>query len=137
MKKNTDKWDWVIHKRIAKYFRLYTQILNFSMYMLVSHRNMISIFDMTSTDGHWLQTISFKQGAIRQMLVEKRSKRDRIHLIANKMTLRGGKSQHHSVAQEQVLTMFEKYQIISLIGTHTISYCTLKADGHVRNIRDV
>lgn len=47
MKKTVGKWDWAIHKRIAKYFKIYTQVLNFSMYMLVSHRNMISIYDMT------------------------------------------------------------------------------------------
>ena len=23
------EWDWILHKRIARYFRLYTQILNF------------------------------------------------------------------------------------------------------------
>ena len=46
-----EKWNWTLHKRIAAYFRLYTQILNFSMYMLVSHRNMISVFDMTESSG--------------------------------------------------------------------------------------
>ena len=41
------KWDWVLHRRISRFCRLYTSILNFNMYMLVSHRNMISIYDMT------------------------------------------------------------------------------------------
>ena len=45
--KQIERWRWVIHKRIAKYFRLYTSILNFSMYILVSHRNMISVYDMS------------------------------------------------------------------------------------------
>ena len=27
---------------------MYTQILNFEMYMLVAHRNMISVYDMVS-----------------------------------------------------------------------------------------
>lgn len=68
VKKNIAKWDLAIHRRIANYFRLYTQILNFNMYMLVSHRNLISIYDMTGTQrdgGHWVQTISFSQGPIR------------------------------------------------------------------------
>ena len=43
-----EKWNWVIDKRIANYFKLYTTILNFSMFMLISHRNMISVFDMTA-----------------------------------------------------------------------------------------
>ena len=42
-----EKWRWIIHRRISKYFRLYSSIVNFSMYMLVSHRNMISIYDMS------------------------------------------------------------------------------------------
>ena len=46
IKKHAEKWSWVTHKRISKYFRLYTQILNFSIYMLVSHRNMISVYDI-------------------------------------------------------------------------------------------
>ena len=41
------KWRSVVQKRICGYFNLYTSIMNFSMYMLVSHRNMISIYDMT------------------------------------------------------------------------------------------
>ena len=54
LKKQADKWDWVLHKRISKYFRLYTQILNFSIYMLVSHRNMLSIYDMSTDDDDWI-----------------------------------------------------------------------------------
>ena len=41
------KWRSVVQKRICGHFNLYTSIMNFSMYMLVSHRNMISIYDMT------------------------------------------------------------------------------------------
>ena len=52
IKKQVDKWDWVVHKRISKYFRLYTQILNFSIYMLVSHRNMISIYDISKDNSN-------------------------------------------------------------------------------------
>ena len=41
------KWNDVLHKRISSYFKLYTQVLNFQMFMLVSHRDMISVFDMS------------------------------------------------------------------------------------------
>ena len=44
---NLTQWRWVVQKRVAPYFRLYTSILVFSMYLLVSHRNMISIYDMS------------------------------------------------------------------------------------------
>ena len=47
LKKNRSCWGTVLHKRISGFFRLYTQVLNFSMFMLVSHRNMISVFDMS------------------------------------------------------------------------------------------
>ena len=45
--KNPQKWSTIIHRKIAPYFRLYSQIQSFSMFMLVSHRNMISIYEMT------------------------------------------------------------------------------------------
>ena len=40
-------WDFTIHKRIAAYFKLFSQIQIFSMFLLVSHRNMISVYHMT------------------------------------------------------------------------------------------
>lgn len=46
--KNTSTcWVNALHQRIAGHFKLYTQIMNFSMFMLVAHRNMISVYDMT------------------------------------------------------------------------------------------
>ena len=49
MKRKNDrkKWDYVIHHRIANYFKLYSQVLNFQKFMLVSHGDMISVYDMT------------------------------------------------------------------------------------------
>ena len=49
--KDVEKWDSVVQKRIANYSRLYTSVINFSMYMLVSHRNMISFYDMSKSNG--------------------------------------------------------------------------------------
>ena len=40
-------WDFTKHKRIASYFKLFSQIQIFSMFLLVSHRNMISVYHMT------------------------------------------------------------------------------------------
>ena len=45
-KMKSQQWGSTIHKRIAGYFKLYSQVLNFGRFMLVSHRNMISVFDM-------------------------------------------------------------------------------------------
>ena len=56
---------------------MYTQILNYNMYMLVAHRNMISVYDMVSSSkaeedgpddlikGTWIKTIHFDEGSIR------------------------------------------------------------------------
>ena len=51
-KKDYKSWDLVLHNRIAKYVRLYTQILDFHTFMLVSHRDMISVFDMKKDSGN-------------------------------------------------------------------------------------
>jgi hypothetical protein len=72
LKKNIEQWNIILHRRIAGYFRLYTQVLNFSTFMLVSHRDMISIFAMGQTDDQnvtetWIDTIKFEQGNIRKM----------------------------------------------------------------------
>ena len=55
----TQDWGSTIHKRIAGYFKLYSQILNFSKFMLVAHRDMISVFDMTKREvNHTLNDFS-------------------------------------------------------------------------------
>ena len=106
-KTNTSTWDIVIHRRISQYFKLYSQVQIFNMYLLVSHRNMISVFCMTKTDsdnpnlsmklslrrsrtgltkdeeearmnGQWIQTIAFDDGYIRKFLIKKRAKTERI-----------------------------------------------------------
>ena len=58
------------------------------MYMLVSHRNMISVFDMTKVKGKnakRMDTFKFEDGNIRQMFIKKTSKEDRLDLIWNKI----------------------------------------------------
>ena len=77
IKKNKDCWKHILHKRISGHFRMYTQVLNYQMFMLVSHRNMISVFDMSqgsSLDAKWSDTMQFKTGHIRQMQIKKKSR---------------------------------------------------------------
>ena len=71
-----DMWDYVIHNRISDYFRMYTQHLNFSNFLLVSHRNMISVYRKTTSpqDDGWVDTIKFSEGFVRNMFMKKRSK---------------------------------------------------------------
>ena len=56
--------------------------------MLVSHRNMISVYDMSQStalnEEKWTDTVKFDHGIIRQMLLKKRSKREREKIIKSK-----------------------------------------------------
>lgn len=54
------------------------------MYMLVSHRNMISVFDMSQGQNEkakWIDTMELESGYVRQMFIKKRSKSDRQNLL--------------------------------------------------------
>ena len=62
------------------------------MYMLVSHRNMISIYDMSKSHGpvygsqgnkdvehgRWVQTVAFDEGVLKKIRIVKRSKAERV-----------------------------------------------------------
>jgi len=52
-KRNKDPkvWDIILHRRIANYFKMYSQIMNFQLFMLVSHRDMISVYEMYGDDN--------------------------------------------------------------------------------------
>lgn len=54
--------------------------------MLVAHRNMISVYDMSSAKGSdWIDTFSFDGGFIRQMFIKKRDKAERINMMQKKI----------------------------------------------------
>ena len=53
--------------------------------MLVSHRNMISIYDMSTDSDEWIQTLSFDEGIIRTMLIKKRPRKARVDLIMHEL----------------------------------------------------
>ena len=42
-----------VHKRISPYFRLYRSFVNYKTHMLVSHRNYVSVYDLTQ--GKWFE----------------------------------------------------------------------------------
>lgn len=65
-----------MHKRLANYVRLYSQIINFSTYMIVAHRDMISIFDMRNERmiaNQWVDTMKMP-GHVRNMFMQKKPK---------------------------------------------------------------
>lgn len=41
-----DEWEEVLHERVAPFCKLYTAIENIGTFMIVSHRNMLSVFNM-------------------------------------------------------------------------------------------
>lgn len=57
--KSMNRWDKVLHRRVANFVQLYTQITNYSTFMLVAHRNMISVYSMREDDSknNWTHTI--------------------------------------------------------------------------------
>lgn len=61
----------VIHKRVAPYFALYQEMVNLSTFMIVSHRNLLSLYDMGPSDK-WIDTIKLSNDFIREIVIEKR-----------------------------------------------------------------
>ena len=119
------------HGRIAQYFKLYTQILNFSMYMCVSHRNMISIYDMKegSNAGQWSDTIEFGEGNIvRKMFIKKRSLEERNKEIRKKQ--RQGRKQFGKASN--MLSIYKKYNLVSIVGTHSVYFTELTSRGEFK-----
>ena len=96
--------------------------------MLVSHRNMISIYDMSKDENGWVQTLSFDAGIIRTMFIKKRPRRARVNLILEELK----KFDIHNLEDHKgsvVLTNFQKYQITVIFGTHNLRYCSLDWQG--------
>jgi hypothetical protein len=52
----TEKWEIVLDRRIAPYFKLYSDFLNFETYFLIAHRKHISIFYFTKNEWSKLLT---------------------------------------------------------------------------------
>ena len=70
--------DHVVDMRVANYFRLYSKIISFSLFMIVAHRDMISVYDFRvekdQTEGKWTDTHSFGKDHIRAIFLKKRPK---------------------------------------------------------------
>ena len=70
MRNGQKKWDIVLHRRISDYFKIYTSIINFANFIIVAHRNLISIFNMNNND--WEPHVSTFKEPIRVISVKKR-----------------------------------------------------------------
>ena len=98
--KKPNVWGVILHNRVARYFKIYSQILNYQMFMMVSHRNMVSVYKMTSEKQNW-QTHMLDNGTIRQMFI-KRKPLERINQKKSNARL-------PTATGEAVLTVFERY----------------------------
>ena len=82
IKEGEKKWGIVLHRRIANYFKIYTTICNFANFILVAHRNMISVFDMNDPQKKWIDNIEVFDEPIRCISVKKKGlkdHRDKVH----------------------------------------------------------
>ena len=107
-KKNATSWDHILDKRIAQFFKLFSSIVNFSTFMLVSHRNMISVYDTTqlSSDAEWIDTFTVSNSFIRHMFLKKRDKADRRSIIEKQIA--DGIMQR-TASNQTALNIYKKY----------------------------
>ena len=73
--KKKGAYDTIIHRRIAGYFALYSGMVNFQTFMLISHRNHISVFDMI--EKAWLHCMhSFRKAEFVRIMAVKKLPKD-------------------------------------------------------------
>ena len=51
-----DEWNEVIQSRVAPYLKLYTEVKSFETFMILSHRNLLSLYDL-GINNCWVDTI--------------------------------------------------------------------------------
>lgn len=79
-------------------------------FMVVSHRNMVSVFDMTKGSGEeakWVETVKFSHGNIREMLLKKRPKTDRLEAINKR--IKKGVLKEGSFSIKTALPVYKQY----------------------------
>ena len=67
--KNDKDWDFILDKRVSDFYKPYRYFLNFSNLMLIAHRNMLSIYNMSADEKYddFVDTMMFEEGDIRYM----------------------------------------------------------------------
>ena len=51
-----DEWNEVLQKLVSPYVKLYTEVSNLATFMILAHRNLLSIFDL-GQDRCWVDTV--------------------------------------------------------------------------------
>jgi len=134
-------WNESLQLRVSRYVRLYSQVINFSTFMLVAHRNLISVFDMSKpvlngSESCWTDTLRLSRSPIRNMFVKTRPKDElhgQLHRRESLQRLNGlnpaGTSRIirtnsivFNAAKPKPITLIEKFEIVCLVGTHTFAF---------------
>ena len=70
------EWDYIIDKRVSSFYRPYQHFLTFKNLMLIAHRNMLSVFNMSDSEKpkNFADTVIFQEGDIRYMYFQQTSK---------------------------------------------------------------
>ena len=65
--KQAGEWEFIIDKRVSRFYKPYSHFLNFSNLMLLAHRNMLSIYNMSANEDtdDFVENITFKEGYVR------------------------------------------------------------------------
>ena len=74
-----DSWDQLMHRRFSNYVKLFSDMAIFSTYLVVAHRNLISLYCMGSLNA-WIDTIEALEGSsdhVRKLQIKKRPRKDR------------------------------------------------------------
>ena len=58
-----DGWEEVLHERVAPFFKLYTAIENIGTFLIVSHRNMLSVYNMGEKEENVVENEDEKSSA--------------------------------------------------------------------------
>ena len=53
-----DRWETAVNRRVSNYLKIFNCFIAYSTFFLVSHRNLVSVFDLTTNE--WKQEIEFK-----------------------------------------------------------------------------
>ena len=102
-------------------------------------KSTVSVYDNTEENeeeesgGQWLQTVHFDEGFIRKILIKKRSKAERLAIIEtempkNRQVLDDGAISKTNYIKKN-LSVYQKFQIMGIIGTHNIRYINLDHKG--------
>ena len=76
-----EKWEYIIHNRVSRHVKIFTDFLMFSNYLLVAHRDIVSTFDIRKKE--WDQDLEFHfEDHIRCMTLDKAVSKKEIHDIS-------------------------------------------------------